>query len=92
MKSYISKVCIPFTTSFPFRAWIQADSTNATTVLYKNLAALKNALPIDAIDSNTENTYESMLDSWPDVCVGRCRHHRFNEWGGRSFIECMVIE
>ena len=38
---------------------IAADGTNATTVLYRNLAALKNALGIDAIDYDDEYEYDS---------------------------------
>jgi len=52
------------------RSRIQADGTNTTTVLYRNLQALKNALPIDAIDFDTENTYDSGLDSqFGQMCV-----------------------
>jgi len=45
------------------RTRIAADGTNTTTVLYRNLQALKSALPIDAIDFDTENTYVSGPDS-----------------------------
>ncbi|MEY4916359.1 MAG: hypothetical protein RL616_272, partial [Verrucomicrobiota bacterium] len=45
------------------RTRIQTDGTNSTTTLYRNLQALKNALPIDAIDFDTENTYDSVTDS-----------------------------
>src|ERR1700744_420249 len=38
---------------------IATDGTNSNTVLYKNLAALKNALHIDAIDNDDESTYDS---------------------------------
>jgi hypothetical protein len=38
---------------------IAANGTNASTVLYQNLLALKNALGIDAIDSDDEGTYDS---------------------------------
>lgn len=52
------------------RARIQADGTNASTVLYRNLQALKSALQIDAIDFDTENTYDSTLDSkFGQMCV-----------------------
>lgn len=38
---------------------ITANGTNATTVLYRNLSALKTALGIDAIDSDDESAYDS---------------------------------
>lgn len=38
---------------------IAADGTNSTTVLYQNLVALKNALGLDAIDSDDESTYDA---------------------------------
>jgi hypothetical protein len=38
---------------------IAADGTNSGTVLYQNLSALKNALGINAIDSDDESTYDS---------------------------------
>src|SRR5690242_1094036 len=38
---------------------IAANGTNTTTVLYQNLVALKNALGIDAIDSDDESAYDS---------------------------------
>ena len=52
------------------RARITADGTNSTTVLYRNLQALKSALQIDAIDFDTENTYDATLDSkFGQMCV-----------------------
>jgi len=41
------------------KARILADGTNSTTILYRNLQALKNALPIDAICYDDESTYDS---------------------------------
>ena len=41
------------------KARIQADGTNATTILYRNLQAMRNALPIDAMDYDDESTYDS---------------------------------
>src|ERR1017187_5201209 len=38
---------------------IAANGTNASTVLYQNLTALKNALGIDAIDNDDEAAYDS---------------------------------
>src|SRR5450756_1851932 len=38
---------------------VAANGTNASTVLYQNLLALKNALGIDAIDNDDEGTYDS---------------------------------
>ena len=38
---------------------IAANGTNASTVLYQNLLALKNALGIDAIDNDDEAAYDS---------------------------------
>ena len=38
---------------------IAANGTNASTVLYQNLLALKNALGIDAIDNDDESAYDS---------------------------------
>jgi hypothetical protein len=38
---------------------IAANGTNSSTVLYQNLSALKNALGINAIDSDDESTYDS---------------------------------
>jgi len=38
---------------------IATDGTNASSVLYRNLAALKTALGIDAIDNDDEATYDS---------------------------------
>src|ERR1022692_3832036 len=52
------------------RSRIQANGTNAASVLYRNLQALKSALPVDAIDFDTENTYDSALDSqFGRMCV-----------------------
>jgi hypothetical protein len=39
---------------------IAANGTNATTVLYQNLSALKTALGIDAIDSDDESAFDSV--------------------------------
>ncbi len=38
---------------------IAANGTNSTTVLYQNLVALKNALGVEAIDSDDESAYDS---------------------------------
>jgi hypothetical protein len=38
---------------------IAANGTNTTTALYRNLVALKNALGIDAIDSDDESAYDA---------------------------------
>lgn len=38
---------------------IAANGTGANTVLYRNLAALKNALGVDAIDNDDETAYDS---------------------------------
>jgi hypothetical protein len=38
---------------------IAANGTNSSTVLYRNLSALKSALGINAIDSDDEQTYDS---------------------------------
>ncbi|MBC8096971.1 MAG: hypothetical protein H7Y43_14285 [Akkermansiaceae bacterium] len=38
---------------------IAANGTNSSTVLYRNLVALKNALGIDAIDNDDESAYDS---------------------------------
>jgi hypothetical protein len=41
------------------KSLIAANGTNATTVLYQNLSALKAALGIDAIDSDDESAFDS---------------------------------
>jgi hypothetical protein len=41
------------------KSLIAANGTNSSTVLYQNLSALKNALGINAIDSDDESTYDS---------------------------------
>src|ERR1700677_4284561 len=41
------------------KSLIAANGTNSGTVLYQNLSALKNALGINAIDSDDESTYDS---------------------------------
>ncbi|HWY29930.1 MAG TPA: hypothetical protein VNX46_04205, partial [Candidatus Acidoferrum sp.] len=41
------------------KSLIAADGTNATTVLYQNLSALKTVLGIDAIDSDDESAFDS---------------------------------
>jgi hypothetical protein len=53
------------------KSFIAANGNGSGTVLYRNLLALKNALGIDAIDSDDEGTYDSSSAiKFGQMCAG----------------------
>ena len=57
------------------KALVNAQGTGPTSILYKDFAALKAALPIDAVDFDDENSYDAPSTEAFAVMLGKLGYH-----------------
>ncbi|HEY3639026.1 MAG TPA: hypothetical protein VGK90_12830 [Rhizomicrobium sp.] len=57
------------------KALVDAQGTGKNSILYKDFAAIKKALPIDAIDFDDENSYDSSSTIAFAVMLGKLGYH-----------------
>jgi hypothetical protein len=57
------------------KALVDSQGTGRDSILYKDFAALKKALPLDAIDFDDENSYDSSSTTKFAVMLGKLGYH-----------------
>jgi hypothetical protein len=75
------------------KALVDSQGTGKKSILYKDFAALKKALPIDAIDFDDENSYDSSSTIAFAVMLGKLGYHvTMNPYTNNSYWISVVSE
>ena len=75
------------------KALVNAQGTGSKSILYKDFAALKAALPVDAIDFDDENSYDSASTTAFAVMLGNLGYHvTMNPYTEASYWTSVVSE
>jgi len=75
------------------KALVDAQGTGKNSILYKDFAALKKALPLDAIDFDDENSYDSSSTIAFAVMLGKLGYHvTMNPYTNSSYWTSVVSQ